>query len=86
MASRTEWQFQDRGSGPAYKQLVVVHDDDPENAAYRRLMDHCAACRTCLTVNDAGEATNTCTTAEQRYQEYRQARRGTAAALPHAPA
>ncbi|MET8012331.1 hypothetical protein ABZU86_26505 [Streptomyces sp. NPDC005271] len=86
MASRTEWRFQDRGSGPAYKQLVVVHDDDSESTAYGRLMVHCAACRTCLTVNDAGEATNICTIAEQLYQEYRQARRGPAAALPPAPA
>ncbi len=84
MASRTEWQFQDRGSGPADKQLVVVHDDDSESTAYRRLMDHCAACWTCLTVNDAGEAINACTTAEQLYQEYRQARRIRVAALPPA--
>ncbi|MFD7409395.1 DUF6415 family natural product biosynthesis protein [Streptomyces sp. NPDC059866] len=52
-------------------------------AALRRLGEHCASCRTCMTVNEAGENANVpCEVGARLYEEWRQARRGGAATVP----
>lgn len=49
----------------------------PERTALRRLGEHCAACPTCMCVNEAGANANApCDVADQLYEEWRQARRG----------
>ncbi|MET7898519.1 hypothetical protein [Streptomyces mirabilis] len=76
MASRVEWQWRDRPSGPAYRQRVVVHDDAETadagaQAAFLRLVNHCLACPTCRTVDEDGWANASCVTAEEPYQAWR---------------
>ncbi|MET9829756.1 hypothetical protein ABZ078_10650 [Streptomyces sp. NPDC006385] len=47
MASRIERQRRDEGSGYGHMQkALVVDNDNPEGAAYRRLLEHCPACQT----------------------------------------
>lgn len=79
VGSRTGRQWQDRGSASVYEQTVAVPDETPAQAAYRRMLEHSSACRTCLAPKDGG-GVNTCETAGRLYEEYRQTRRG-----PNAP-
>ncbi len=37
---------------------MSVKTHTPEHAAYRRLLEHCPACPTCLTVTGTGENAN----------------------------
>jgi hypothetical protein len=52
----------------------------PERAAYLRMLLHCPGCPDCRPTDDNGEATSPCETGNRLYEQYRQARRGPAAA------
>ncbi|MFI7020480.1 DUF6415 family natural product biosynthesis protein [Streptomyces sp. NPDC050164] len=51
----------------------------PERAAYLRMLQHCPACPACRAVNEEGKAVGVCATGERLYEEFRQARRDSAA-------
>ncbi|GAB2870505.1 hypothetical protein GCM10027074_42640 [Streptomyces deserti] len=81
--SGTEWPWQDQASSPAHGQLVTASDETPQQAALRRLGEHCASCPTCRAVDETGaNAHLPCEEADQLSEELRQARRGPTASFP----
>ncbi len=55
--------------------ILITTGETPEQAAVRRLAEHCASCRTCRAVDETGaNAELPCAESDRLYEQYRQAR------------